>query len=269
MSKATVLNEKRMMGNSVQAQLLNTKILTSGAKYQRPVDDAKVSRIVSNFNEHKVNPIQVSYRDNKYWVYNGQHTLSALRAINGGDCMAWCEVHFGLTYEDEARLFAEQYDTTTKVTLSYKLQALMEAGDEQVCQMVSDVESLGLEVAFNGGKGKDKIVAVGELKKIYTTMGSNGLKKILLIIKEAWDGDSSSFDRDILGGIMLFIKHYDGEYIEDILIKNLSRFIPLEIKRKGRSDHSAKGNIRFAKQILDCYNFKLRKQNRLEYKFKG
>lgn len=263
-------NSNKATGSSVQTQLLNTRNLTSGTGYQRPVEPLKVGRIISEFNEHKVNPIKVSFRDNKYWVFDGQHTLSVLKAINNGeDCMVWCEVHFGLTYEDEARLFAEQNDNATKVNAAYKMKALYEAKDLETIEIKNIVESAGIEMNFSNYKGDNKLIALTKARSIYRTLGHNGLKRVLTFVKQIWDGQSSSLEKDILGGMALFMKTYCNNFNEDILVKNLRRIMPLDIKRKGKCDISCKGDLRFAKQILEAYNYKLTKKNRLEYLFKG
>lgn len=271
MENVISLNSSRSIGVNVQSQMLNTGNLTSGAGYQRPVDNRKIARIISEFNEHKVNPIKVSFRDGKYWVFDGQHTLSVLKAKNNGeDCMAWCEVHFGLTYEQEARLFAEQNDNATRVDVMYKAKALYEASDPEIVNIKNIIESVGLELNFNKSKGLNKIIAIRKVEQIYRTLGENGLRKVLYLIKKTWDGESTSLDKEILGGVGLFVKTYKGEFDENIFIKNLKRILPFEIKRNGRADVSCKkADLKYAKQILEGYNYKLTKKNRLEYKFKG
>lgn len=270
MSNVVKITSNKGIGVSVQNQLLNTKNLTSGAGYQRPVDSKRVERIISQFNEHKVNPIKVSFRDGRYWVYDGQHTLTVLKAMNKGeDCMVWCEVHFGLTYEDEAKLFAEQYDGSTKVDINYKMNALYEAGDPVVVDMKVKAESAGLTMNFTKGKGDNKLIAVGKLHNIYKSMGAESYRKILCLIKQAWAGQSTSLDKEILGGVAMFVDVYGEIFSEDVFVKNLRKVLPLEIKRKGDSDISAKGDLKYAKQILEAYNHGLTKKNRLDYIFKG
>lgn len=270
MEKVTKLNTIKTMGLNVQNQLLNTKNLTSGAGYQRPIDPKKVERIISQFNEHKVNPIKVSFRGGKYWVFDGQHTVVVLKTMNDGeDCMVWCEVHFGLTYEDEARLFAEQNDGSTKVDVAYKSKALYEAKDVETIEIKKIAESTGLQMNFNHSKGDNKLIAISKVKNIYKSLGTEGLKKVLCLVKQTWSGQSTSMDKEILGGTALFVKVYEDKFDEDTFTKNLRKVMPLDIKRKGKCDFSAKGDLKYAKQIFDAYNFNLTKKTRLEYIFKG
>ena len=111
-----------------QLQFISSKSLTSGVAYQRVINHKRVQDIVKKFNVHKLGTIKVSFRDGKYHVYDGQHRLMILKIINNSkECMVPCEVHYGLTYEDEARLFAEQYEGATRVDIIYQMGALVEA----------------------------------------------------------------------------------------------------------------------------------------------
>jgi hypothetical protein len=270
MSSNVVKFNEMNLGTTVQVQPISTKNLTSGAKYQRTIDHKKVEKIVSTYDPHKVGVIKVSYRDDNYWVYDGQHRLMALKTINHGkDCMVLCEVHYGLTYEDEARLFAEQYDGATKVDIVYQMGALLEAKDEDVVKIKDIVESTGLQIPFTKSKGNDKIVAVSKIRTIYKDLQEDGLRRILTLIKQTWNGTSSSLDKYVLGGMHQFLKTYKTEISDITFIKNLSKIEPLMIKRVGDSDMSAKGDLKYAKVILDYYNKGLTSKSRLEYNFKG
>ena len=100
---------------------INSKSIISEPSYQRMVDFSRVKKIVSNFNPNLVNPIKVSFRDGKYYVFDGQHTLKALVAKNNNrDLMVECKVYYGMTLEDEAKLFAEQNGISRTVESAQK-----------------------------------------------------------------------------------------------------------------------------------------------------
>ena len=51
----------------------------------------------------------------KYYAFDGQHTIEARKRLNGNkDCDIVCKVFFGMTPEEEARLFAAQTGTSSK-----------------------------------------------------------------------------------------------------------------------------------------------------------
>jgi hypothetical protein len=270
-SNVLKMNKNLEVGNQLpQLQFILSKNLSSGVAYQRVIDHQKVQKIVKEFNPHKLGIIKVSYRDGQYHVYDGQHRLMALKIINNNkDCMIPCEIHYGLTYEDEARLFAEQYDGATKVDIIYQMGALYEAKDEEVITLKEIVESAGLELSFSKAKGNNRIIAVSQVRKMYKELYKDGLYESLNLIKQTWDGVSSSLDKHILGGMRVFYKIYRPEVNERIFIKNLSKIQPMMIKRIGDSDISARGDLKYAKVILDYYNKGQTVKTRLDYKFKG
>lgn len=84
---------------------LNSSRLELDYSYQRPTEPERVRSIVSQFDPALVNLLKVSARDGHYYVFDGGHTLAALRTINGNkDFPVLCKIYYGLTYEEEAIL---------------------------------------------------------------------------------------------------------------------------------------------------------------------
>lgn len=81
--------------------------------YQRPLQKS-FKYILDNWDDNKCDPITVNYRsDGYYYVINGQHRTEAAKAK--GISQIVCDVFVGLTLEDEAELFAGQYDGNSKL----------------------------------------------------------------------------------------------------------------------------------------------------------
>ena len=93
-----------------QMLVLHSKVLIYPREiYQRGVERKRVEMIAADFNEYIANEPKVSFRDGKYYVVNGQHTIEGRILRNGGeDLPILCKVYTGLTMEQEALLFAEQ-----------------------------------------------------------------------------------------------------------------------------------------------------------------
>ena len=109
---------------------LNSSQLDLDYSYQRPTEPERVRSIVAQFDPALVNLLKVSARNGHYYVFDGGHTLAALRAINGKkDFPVLCKIYYGLTYEEEAILFAKQQGNAKRVGIPYKLRALEAAGD--------------------------------------------------------------------------------------------------------------------------------------------
>ena len=80
---------------------------------------------MAEFNGIIVNPPKVSYRDGRYIVIDGQHTIVGLKTLNGGnDLSILCRVYTGLTKEEEALVFAEQTGASTPLSAGCVGEAL-------------------------------------------------------------------------------------------------------------------------------------------------
>ena len=96
---------------------INSAFLEIPAEYQRKLQMGKVKQMVAEFNGIIVNPPKVSYRDGRYIVIDGQHTIVGLKTLNGGnDLPILCRVYVGLTKEEEALVFAQQTGASTPLS---------------------------------------------------------------------------------------------------------------------------------------------------------
>ena len=53
--------------------------------YQRPLQSDEVKEIIAKFDIHLMNEPKVSFRDGKYYVFDGQHTIISLLEMNEGN----------------------------------------------------------------------------------------------------------------------------------------------------------------------------------------
>lgn len=62
-------------------QISIDKIVVDG-RYQRPVEEKRVARIVDNFDPRQIGALELSKRKNgTYGIIDGQHRLLALKAV--------------------------------------------------------------------------------------------------------------------------------------------------------------------------------------------
>lgn len=251
------------MGTEFEFKEINTKYIVSDRTYQREVDEARVNRMMENFNANLVNPPKLSFRDGRYYVFDGGHTVSLLKARNGGkDTNVLCKVYYGLTQMDEAILFEQQNGISTPVGTLNKLRSMFNRGEKAVQEMVLTAEKCGLIVDFKRGIGRNRIVAVAALYCVYRDNSIRDYTDILSIIKAAWGGSTDSLRREILMGVAIFCKSQAGKYNRALLIKKLSSVSPIEIIREGNLSKFP-GSKKYAQQILNLYNKNMR-ENRLE-----
>ena len=233
---------------------VSSKLIFSDPNYQRRLDAQRVREIANNFDPNLVNPVKVSYRshENRYYVFDGQHTLAALRMRHKGrDFLVDCRVWQNLTPEEEARLFAQQNGISRDVTTNTKLKALYYAGDPVVKDFYDTTNAIA-PMDFTSCKQKG-VRAGAKAYSIFTSVGQEDYATILTILKDAWGGAEGSFNTELLGGMKLFHCAYKGEYTIKNLIKKLAKVSPITIVRDGKIS-SEPGDAKYARQILRAYN---------------
>lgn len=248
-----------------ETKMINTKNIIVSPVYQRSINPAQVKLIVSKFNPNLVNPIKVSSRNGKYYCFDGQHTMTALKVRNNNkDLMVKCKVYYGMSQADEARLFAEQNGISRAVPTAQRMKSLLVAKDSEIIDFKHQVESCGIKCDFGAAGGNKRLACYSTAFQIYKKNPMH-LISILNIALAAWDGAPDSFSKEVIIGLDVFSKTYDGEYNEKLLIKRLKTISPSVIRREGKA-FSTGGNTRFARVIFDIYN-KNTSTGRLEYKF--
>lgn len=249
-----------MNNHHFENRKLNTKQLIVSPAYQRLINNVKIKKIVTHFKLDLINDIKVSYRDNQYFVFDGQHTAAVLKIKNGGkDLMVNCKVFEGLTEADEAILFAEQTGFSNKVDTNTKFKALYVAKDTEIVEMYELTKKTGLYFDFSSSKTANKIIALSQLNKIFKSVTASEYIEILSVIKETWNGMNESLVTKILGGMYQFCTIYKNKYNHELLVKQLSKVSPIVIVREGNA-YIGGGDSRYAKQIFNIYNKNLSKK---------
>lgn len=234
---------------------INTKLLFVDQLYQREVDKGRIQQMNKQYRAELVNAIKVSYRDGKFWIFDGQHTAELLKLRNRGrDLPVECKVFYGLTWLDECELFLLQNGVSRSVSMSDRFKARFNRGDKDVVAMVNIAEKLGIRVDFTKSKGDNRICALTTLNRVYNSLGDDDYAEMLSIIKDAWGGDAVSYSAEILKGMFIFYSTYKGQYNKKRLLTQLGRVSPSVIIREGKAS-TAPGFSKYARQILNAYNF--------------
>ena len=200
--------------NQDSYEWIHVSKLMNNSEIQRMRNSQRVHKIVKNFNPQLVNPIKVSERDGKYYVFDGAHTLAALIEIHRlrgeSDFLVLCRVYHGLQLEDEARLFAMQNGFAEAVQMGYRIRALEVAKDPEVLDFLHVTRESGFSIApgqcitHNG-----HIAAVVAAFKAYRELGAKEYQRMLKWILRTWAGESWSITKYMLGGMARFLKMYD------------------------------------------------------------
>ena len=240
----------------------SSKLIYPREIYQRGVERKRVELIARDFNEYIVNEPKVSFRNGRYYVMDGQHTIEGCILLNGGeDRPILCKVYTGLTMEQEALLFAEQNGHAAPLSAGIKLRATVVGGDAPSKAFVAATNRAGLSLNYDSMQLSDyRIGCVGTALKLYDQLGEEIYCEALRHIVEAWEGKPDSFRAAVLRGVMYFVQLYHGQYSEERLVRALSGVHPMELYRVSR-DNPAKlpGWRRYVYPIYTTYNGKCRK----------
>ena len=215
--------------------------LINTPEIQRSLKTRRVNQIVGDFNPLLVNPIKVSHRGGKYYVFDGQHTLAALRQVYGTEStQVECKVFENLTFEQEAKLFAEQAGFSESVSMIDKLRALEAAKDEKVLKFLDVTRGTGFEIEIGSSHSRNgKIAAVVAAYTAYLSMKGGKYSKMLEIIRKTWAGESWSVTKNMIAGMKEFMDMYGGESGNEIdvpeFIHKLRRVTAADIRKKAET----------------------------------
>ena len=208
-------------------RLINSSQLKSKQNYQRNINTAFVQKIVSEFDPNKVDPVHVSYRDGKYYIIDGQHTVAALEIANGNKPVdVICIVHKGMTYTDEASYYVEQYEKKHRHTYNEMTMARYEAGEKLPCELALKVKNVGGRLPYD--KSTKTGMKIGAVKKV-TTLYQKDSDHTILAIKcliDAYKGRENTIPADIIAGTMEFLRLYDNQVLTSRLVEALSKYTP-------------------------------------------
>jgi hypothetical protein len=226
-------------------------------QYQRPLDEARVNRIADSFDDKLAGTIDVAFADGNYWVVDGQHRLAAMRQKGIRTCRAL--IHYGLTLQDEAHLFARLNSERRAVTPRDLYRAELIGGIERSVKVRDIVEKHDFRIALSTGHRGREIAAVGHL---WDLLALGVLDQTLAVIREAWsDAEGTIVDGALEGRIIAavgrFIKDHEDMPAFQVAryVKVLSRQRPDDLIREARTYQTWR--IGSAITLVRWYNFRL------------
>lgn len=182
------------------------------ADYQRTPSDSRIRKIMNEYDPHRDRPIEVSYRDGKYWCFDGQHRTRVHELMGNETILA--QVHYGLTYHDEAALFAKQHENVQSVNSKDRWNAAVASGmkSPETREIIRMCKEYGFEISTESFKvaRADVFGCVCELQKLYKKHGKNGFVTMLWLIG-AWENNSDCKQRthrEIVAGITKLMDAY-------------------------------------------------------------
>lgn len=235
----------------VHFELIPIKNLVSNQEYQRNLSIKHVQRTAAHFDVNQINPVKVSRRNDKNYVFNGQHTIEIVSLVSGNpDTPVWCMVYENLDYVEEADIFANQLKFTKPLSPYEIFVANIEAGNDKQLIIKDLVNSYDLVI--EGKPGPGNICAVSTLEKIYDHYGYHILNQTIRLIAATWEGEAKSFSANMLLGVARLIYAYGTELKEEYFKEKLSQSSIKEISRTARERRA--GSLGYSEAMLNIYN---------------
>lgn len=219
-------------GRPISYRKVRVEDIVIDKEYQRPLDAKRVRGMIDGFDEHLLQPPEVSLRPNgKYACFEGQHRVVMER--NRGTVSIFCRVHEGFTEEDEAHYFAK-FQIERKGLRPYdRWKAQLRAGEPAQVEINRIVESWGFRVAA-GGSSRRGIAAVTALEQIYSRGGAPHLDDVLGFLAGLWDGEEALTNHPMLLGTAAFLMAF-GDKVGDVQMRRLRKHAPVVILRRAVS----------------------------------
>lgn len=254
------------MKYEIENRVINTKDIIVDELGQRDVNKrrAQFNKIMRTFNPNLVNDIKVAEINGKFYCFDGQMTKKVLIAKNGGkDLGVNCKVYKGMTLMDAAEMFVAQNGTTSKVDIADTIRVMANYGDKKCIDFIRVTESNGLNLAWNRNPGKNTVLAVSTLFKIFEEFADNErYGEYISILKNAWGNNPHGLKVPALRGVSMFCQTYKGKFSPIILERKLETHNPLELMQNTALDRQH-GYRKYAVQVLLFYNYGLTADKRL------
>ena len=224
--------------------------------YQRNFNAKRAQKIADEFDERIANEPKVSYRDGKYFVFDGQHTIGARVLVSGDkNIPIMCKVYYGMDEEEEALLFAQQNGISAPLSAGARMRAQIFGKDSEATAFYMANLSVGLVLDFDHNRGLDRIGCIKTAFNAYKRIGEERYTEAMRILKAAWNGDPDSFRTENIIAITYFVDRYHDQYCPRRLATQLRSTDPLKIYRDGRAvGVNLTGYKKYLFPLLRIYN---------------
>lgn len=199
---------------TVQIREIQARLLTVDHAVQRSLDNTRADRIAGDFDVNALGTLVVSQRaDGSFHVIDGQHRLAVILLLGHEDWNLRCEVHVGLTRQEEARMF-RLLNNARPVSVIEKFLVRIQEEDPVAVTIADILAEAGWTVSVQ--KTASNFCAVSSIEKPYRRagMGDRGaalVKWVIEVVTKSWGFDPDGVRGDIVTGLaLLYLRHGDA-----------------------------------------------------------
>lgn len=177
------------------------------APYQRVPDSRRIRRIAENWDDRKSGEVTVSYRDNRFYIIDGQHRVRAATLVGKTDI--FCIIYSDLTLEQEALMFADQSINTARPTLKARMSAAIIGGEPRATAIKQLCDEYGITVTKHKDDDKPVLGGVRAALNTYNIHGERGLRWCFdVILHSSWHFNTKAYGETMLIALRDIYKKY-------------------------------------------------------------
>ena len=213
-----------------------TELMELDYSYQR-VLGSTVKALMEDWDDNNCDFLEVSYRDNKFYIIDGQHRYTVARAK--GITSLPCIIFTGLTREQEALRFARQQDNVNKLTPYDTFKANVACGDMSIpsvkidmeIKRICDLHNIRVVKSNTPNKCNKILRCLSEARRIVSaTTNYNGVECFEWIINiinaTNWACSSDSYKAGVLTALKNHYLNNDVKETEPTIVKVLNSISP-------------------------------------------
>lgn len=204
------------MTKTTRIERVKLSAVTFDGRVQRALDLKRVEKIAAEFDWDAFGVPTISHReDETLHAADGQHRI--LGAIKAGHAerSPQMRVHYGLSLEEEARLFRLLNNTRRVLPVDLFRIAVIE-GEVAAVEMNKLIEHVGLHVAISGERSFRAVQALRQVHH-YDAIGA---QRTLDLLVRAWGVSATSVQAMLVAGAgRFFIRYGDQPQVEKLVAK--------------------------------------------------
>lgn len=220
MTTVTALASKQKVEREARLKWVPIPQMTVSPVSQRELNEARVDKLVANFDLEQIGTPTVNLRDGQYYIIDGQHRVETLRRIGWEDQQVQCWTYVGLSEEEEAEKFLKLNDYLA-VNAFARFRVAVQAGRPIETDIDRIVRANGMCVSISDTEGS--ISAVGTLKRVYARGGPVVLSQTLNLVGNSFG--TVGLTAAVIDGIGYVIQRYGSDLDREAATEKFSKMM--------------------------------------------